>query len=145
MIFFLLNQDICKKISMNRFFYFFILLLIVAIHDSCESDPYRQGAILYENFCANCHGSDGNGLGKNIPPLVGSEVIKDPITMGCIIRNGLSGEITVKGIKYNEKMPAVTRLSDFEIANVINYIQQKWGNQQYVQINTLQEGLKNCK
>jgi mono/diheme cytochrome c family protein len=42
-------------------------------------------------------------------------------------------------------MPAVTRLSDFEIANVINYIQQKWGNQQYVQINTLQEGLKNCK
>ena len=53
--------------------------------------------------------------------------------------------LTAAFFKYNEKMPAVTRLSDFEIANVINYIQQKWGNQQYVQINTLQEGLKNCK
>lgn len=122
-----------------------LILFVIVFLTNCQNDPYKHGAILYENFCSNCHGMDGNGLGKNIPPLVGSQYLNEPIKMGCIIRNGISGEIEVNGVKYNEKMPPVEKLSDYEIANVINFILQKWGNQKYVQINHIQDGLKNCK
>ena len=43
--------------------------------------------------------------------------------------NGLKGEIIVKGKKYNQIMPSCGFLSDTEIANVINYIKNNFGNQ----------------
>ncbi len=117
----------------------------IAFLVGCATDPYRQGQIMYENFCSNCHGADGMGLGKNIPPLVGSELLNDTRQMTCIIRNGLEGKIIVKGVVYNEKMAGIPKLSDFEIANILNFIQHKWGNDEYVQINTVQAALKDCK
>lgn len=121
------------------------LSIFFLIASSCETDPYRQGAIMYENFCTNCHGIDGAGLGKNIPPLAGSEYLNDIDKMTCIIRNGLEGKIMVKGVVYNEKMAGIPKLSDFEIANILNFIQHKWGSGKYVQINTVQAALKTCE
>lgn len=90
---------------------------------------YNQGRLLYRDRCQNCHGSDGAGLGRVIPPLAKADYIKDnPENLACLIRNGIKGEITVNGIKYNGQMPSNKSLSPLEIAEIITYIGNCWGN-----------------
>ena len=126
---------------------FILLLLVFSFVMSCESNPYQHGEILYGNFCASCHMDDGSGLEGNIPPLAGADYIaKYNSQMACVIRYGLQGEITVNGKPYNNPMPGVKELSDFEITNIINYINHAWGNDfGYTQINEVKTALEACK
>ena len=76
---------------------------------------------MYGNFCASCHMDDGSGLRGRIPPLANSDYLKKYASeLACIIRYGKTGEIEVNGKKYQEPMPGVPQLTDFEIANIIN-------------------------
>ena len=45
-----------------------------------------------------------------------------------VVVNGLAEEIEVNGIKYNGVMPGV-RLSDEDVANVLTFVRNSWGNQ----------------
>lgn len=94
-----------------------------------EWDPAR-GEYVFNSICALCHGPDGGGKPGQGPPLASSEWV---ITEGAnrIIRIplvGLTGPIKVMGQDYNLSMPAVNTLSDEDIANVLSYIRQAWGN-----------------
>ena len=46
----------------------------------------------------------------------------------CIISNGQAGKIVVNGIEYNQVMPSNPKLLDDEIAELITYIGNAWGN-----------------
>ena len=114
---------------------------------ACENQhSYRQGESLYKTHCASCHIDDGLGLRGVIPPLTGSDYLaRDPAHTACIIRNGLQGEITVNGINYKEPMAAIPQLSDFQIANIINYINSAWGNDLgYVSVPEIRKRLEEC-
>nr|WP_255742859.1 cytochrome c [Belliella calami] len=92
-----------------------------------------EGKILYENYCANCHQNDGTGLGKLIPPLKGSDYMEnEPGKTVRIIKHGLKGEITVNGQVYNQPMPANPNLTNMEIAQIVTYIYNIWGNEKGV-------------
>ncbi len=94
-----------------------------------SKQTYSQGAIMYTNFCANCHMEDGSGLVGNIPPLAQADYFaEDPSIMTCIINKGMEGEIVVNGVTYDQPMAAIPQLSEFEITNIINYISTSWGN-----------------
>lgn len=112
----------------------------------CDSNPYQQGEILYNNFCANCHMENGEGLKGLIPPLAGADWVKNnQEDLACIIRYGMKGPIEVNGRTYNEAMPGVPELSDFEITNVINFINHAWGNDYgYVKYESVKNALENC-
>lgn len=114
---------------------------------NCDSNPYQQGKILYSNFCESCHMTDGSGLAGNIPPLVNADYLKNnQDKLACIIRYGQQGPIVVNDTTYNEAMPGVPQLTDFEIANVINYINHAWGNDYgFIQIDEVRESLKECE
>ena len=101
---------------------------------------------MYENFCVNCHMEDGTGLPGNIPPLVGADYLTQRADqLPCIIRHGVSGELVVNGQTYNAQMPANPQLTDVEIANIINYINHAWGNDNgYTSVKTVQEYLTAC-
>ena len=72
---------------------------------------------------------DGSGLVDVIPPLAGSDyLILNVDKLPCLIRNGIVGEMVVNGRTYNTEMPGVPQLTEFEITNVINYINTSWGN-----------------
>ncbi len=118
-----------------------------ALLAGCEGQPYRQGQILYQNFCANCHMDDGSGLQGNIPPLAGSDFLRqNQELIPCIIRYGQEGPIVVNGKTYNNPMAAIPQLSDIEITNIINYINHSWGNDfGYVQFETARQVLKGCE
>lgn len=113
---------------------------------SCERKPYRQGEILYQNFCANCHMDDGSGLAGNIPPLAGADFVRqNQDQLACIIRYGLEGGVVVNGIAYQNPMAGIPQLSEFEIANIINYINQAWGNDYgYLPLKNVRESLEGC-
>ncbi len=114
---------------------------------SCENKPFRQGEILYLNFCANCHIEDGSGLAGNIPPLAGADfVAQNQEQLACIIRYGLEGSVMVNGLTYQNPMAGIPQLSEFEIANIINYINQAWGNDYgYLPLKTIRESLEECR
>lgn len=107
---------------------------------------YRLGKTLYMTHCSNCHQPDGKGLGQLYPPLAKSDyLMKDPVKTVCIIKNGLEGEIIVNGKTYNQPMPAHDNLTNIEIAEIITYISNSWGNQSGLHdVNTIEKASAEC-
>lgn len=105
---------------------------------SCQNEEYliyqryyAQGKVVYEQRCQNCHGKSGEGLGNLMPPLTDSSYLKkNEAKLSCIIKNGLKGPILVSNKLYDTAMPAEPHLSNIEIAEVITYITNSFGNKQ---------------
>lgn len=96
-------------------------------------DPLVVGKRLFAQNCVACHQANGQGLPGAFPPLVGSEwVIGSEQRPIRVVLQGLAGEIEVLGVTYNGVMPAfgpsTLDWSDDEIAAVLSYIRQEWGN-----------------
>ena len=86
-----------------------------------------NGKRLYESHCANCHQSDGTGLGQLIPPLKNADYFKASVhRTAWIIRNGQEGPIQVNGVEYNQKMPANPNLKPLDIAQIVTYLYNIW-------------------
>lgn len=91
-----------------------------------EADPDK----LYQSNCGACHQGSGEGLPGQFPPLVGSSwVLEDPETPVRVVLAGIQGPIDVQGTTYNGVMPAQGHLSDEQIAKIVTYIRQSWGNE----------------
>jgi putative membrane-bound dehydrogenase-like protein len=95
---------------------------------------YRSGRTLYDSVCFACHGADGRGAPKPgaegqtlAPPLVGSaRVLGDERAAIAIVLHGLQGE--VDGVDYGAPMVPMNSYSDAELANVLTYIRNSFGN-----------------
>lgn len=89
-----------------------------------------NASLVYNIYCRACHQTDGNGDGARFPPLAGSEwVTGDKTRLISTVLNGLSGPIQVKGVPYNDMMPAhASFLNDKEVAEVLTYIRGSFGN-----------------
>jgi mono/diheme cytochrome c family protein len=113
---------------------------------SCKEETFYQGHSIYDSICANCHMEDGTGLKGLIPPLAGSDYLKNnQLEVGCIIRHGMEGEVVVNGKIYNQPMAGIPYVTDTEIANIINYINNAWGNDYgMVDFKKLRVKLKEC-
>ncbi len=82
-------------------------------------------------LCQACHGPDGNGVPGLAPPLAGSEWVNGPVENPIrITLRGLGGPIEVKGVDYNLPAPmmSVAHLSDAQLASVLTYVRNSWGN-----------------
>ena len=89
----------------------------------------RRGETIYNNRCVACHGLDAQGVPGAFPPLAGSEwVTGDPSIPVRIVLHGLQGPVTVRGETYDSIMPPVVDLSEQDIADVLTYIRQSFGN-----------------
>lgn len=98
---------------------------------------FPQGALLYKTICQTCHGADGNGVQSLAPPLNSSEwVMGDKNTLSSIVLFGLTGPVKVNGKLYKAPeiygdMPGIGNnqsLSDEQIAELLSFIRQSWGN-----------------
>ena len=88
-----------------------------------------DGKALYAAQCAACHQASGTGLPGVFPPLDGSEWVQgEPRVLANILLHGITGEITVKGNKYQGAMPAFPQLSDAELAGIASFIRSNWSN-----------------
>ena len=82
--------------------------------------------------CSSCHKPNGVGEPGVYPPLAGSDwVSTDPALITNIILKGLKGEIKVNGETYGTTGIVMNpiAISDRQIANVVTYVRQAWGNE----------------
>lgn len=88
----------------------------------------NAGKQVYMQTCFACHQAEGQGIPGAFPPLAKSDFLNADVNRAIdVVLNGLTGEITVNGEKYNSIMTP-QNLSDDEIANVLAYIYNSWGN-----------------
>ncbi len=90
-----------------------------------------QGKTAYGSICAACHGDDGMGKPGQAPPLAGSEWVKAAgyKRLEEIPQLGLNGSVHVLGQEWNLSMaPMGAALSDADLAAVLTYIRNSWGN-----------------
>ena len=79
--------------------------------------------------CQGCHQATGVGVPGAIPPLAGSEWVQGGTErIARIVLHGLSGPVTVKGANFNGVMPPQGTMSDAELAAVLTYVRNTWGN-----------------
>lgn len=91
-------------------------------------DQIERGKVVYTETCFACHGDNGKGLEEEYPPLSKSDyLMADKARSIDIAMNGLSGPIIVNGKKYDGEMPDF-ELSDHQIADVLTYIRNAFGN-----------------
>ena len=90
----------------------------------------ERGANIYTGFCMQCHLPNGKGIPNTFPPLAGSNWLTEKRTESIhSVKYGQNGPITVNGLPYNGVMIPMG-LSDQEIADVLNYVMNSWGNTQ---------------
>ena len=120
----------------------FLLLL-----SACNDPQYVQGKALYTHNCANCHIEDGSGLRGIVPPLAGSDFLKNNLAdLPCLVRFGLKSGKPINGKIYELDMPPNPDMTDVEIANLMNYLTNEWGAKEpFVQNEKVTEAIKNCK
>ena len=87
------------------------------------------GAVLYNGTCSVCHQQNGEGLGGVFPALANSDyLMADTDRAIAVVLNGLSGEVVVNGEAFNSVMPPMSQLNDDEIANILTFALNSWGN-----------------
>ncbi|MCP5478526.1 MAG: nitrite reductase, copper-containing [Rhodanobacteraceae bacterium] len=92
-------------------------------------EQIKAGSVLFNGTCSVCHQSNGEGLPGVFPPLAKSDYLKahrDQLI--GIVLNGLNGPVTVNGKDYNSVMPPMSQHTDDEIANILTYVLNSWGN-----------------
>ena len=95
-----------------------------------SDDQMKRGAAVYARTCIACHQPTGMGLPPVFPPIANAPiVVGNPELPIKFILQGLMGPITVNGTTYNSMMPPVPGVSDAEIADVLTYVRQSFGNQ----------------
>lgn len=96
-----------------------------------NGDDSKRGAAVYIDNCAACHRTDGNGYTRVFPALAGNPVLQsdDPTSLIHIVLKGATLPATHTA-PSTFTMPAFDwRLSDQEVADVVNFIRTSWGNQ----------------
>ena len=101
----------------------------VAAGKLTKEQQIEAGRVLYKGTCSTCHQDNGQGLPNVFPPLAKSDfLMSDPQRAIEIVLNGLSGPVTVNGTAYNSVMPPMSQLNDDEVANILTYALNSWGN-----------------
>jgi len=100
----------------------------VPIPEKTLQERNASGKILYAANCAACHQPEGEGLAGVFPPLAKSDYLMALKDKGVSIPlHGLTGKIKVNGKEYDGIMPQMM-LSDDEIASIMTYVRNAWGN-----------------
>jgi mono/diheme cytochrome c family protein/glucose/arabinose dehydrogenase len=95
-----------------------------------ERALFEQGRTYYTITCAGCHQANGLGMPGLAPRFAGSEwVLGDPSIPIRIVEHGLSGPINIADERWDQDMPAVTGLSDDQLAGILTYIRRAFGNE----------------
>lgn len=115
--------------------------------DKAKFDKYMiLGKDAYNTNCKNCHQANGLGLRGIIPPLSGSDHLQNfQKDIPCLLLHGSKDSIMVNGVLYPPQMPA-HKISNLELAEVITFINNSWGNELgFVGVKDVDALLNNCK
>jgi mono/diheme cytochrome c family protein len=119
---------------------FFFISIMITVSFSCDAQtkPAKpssgegdmgRGKIIYEKTCLVCHQSKGEGVYRMNPPLIKTPwVLGEKTRLISIVLMGLDEEIEVNGEVYFNPMPAQADLTDQEVADVLTFVRNSFGN-----------------
>jgi mono/diheme cytochrome c family protein len=89
-----------------------------------------RGQDLYGEHCADCHGDQGQGAAGAYPPLAGNRQVTmaSPINLVRVLLGGGFAPCTAGNPRPYGMPPFGHRLNDAELAAVITYVRNAWGN-----------------
>jgi mono/diheme cytochrome c family protein len=92
-------------------------------------EELKAGKMVYDSYCLPCHMSNGMGAPGMNPPLAGTEyVLGDKERLIKVVLQGLNEPIEIKGEIYQNVMASHAFLSDQQIADVLTFVRQSFGN-----------------
>ena len=97
---------------------------------AANDDAMRTGAAIYKDSCAVCHRDAGTGEAHLFPRFAGSALVQsdDPTTLVRVVLQGTRA-VSTPSMPTAPAMPAFDwRLDDTEVAAVLTYIRNSWGN-----------------
>lgn len=112
---------------------FFYVVCIIGLfghlyQDKALEESMQRGSEIYADFCITCHLEKGEGVENVFPPLAQSDYLMNNRSESIAgVKYGQKGEIVVNGVPYNNVMMPMG-LEDEEIADVMNYVLNSWGN-----------------
>jgi mono/diheme cytochrome c family protein len=87
------------------------------------------GKLVYTRICLSCHQADGGGVQNMNPPLVKTTfVLGNKKKLISIVLNGYSENVEINGDTYTNVMASHSYLKDKEIADVLTYVRNSFGN-----------------
>jgi mono/diheme cytochrome c family protein len=87
------------------------------------------GRQAYNKYCLQCHQADGGGVPGLNPPLSKTEwVLGNKTTLINVVLKGMTDGVEIDGDLYTNPMPAQANLTDKEIADVLTYVRNSFGN-----------------
>ena len=114
---------------------------------AASSAALTEGAKIYERDCTGCHGPSGQGAPGIYPALAGNRAVTMRVTTNLvhIVRSGGFAPATAGNPRPYGMPPFGHTLSDAEIASVLTYIRQSWGNRAapVTELEVLQQGRSN--
>lgn len=131
----------------------FSFITIFILFSACGSQDvkyqryYADGSQVYKVHCQNCHMAEGKGLAQLIPPLTDSTYLRNNRKkLVCFIVYGLNDSIKINGIDYQTQMPAEKHLAAIDLAKVLTYITNSFGNHQGIyDVKEVETNLNNCQ
>lgn len=94
-----------------------------------KEQQIAAGKSLYNGTCSVCHQLNGEGMPNVFPPLAKSDfLMADKKRSIEIVLNGLTGPVKVNGADFNSVMPPMSQLNNDEIANILTFVRNSWGN-----------------
>jgi mono/diheme cytochrome c family protein len=89
----------------------------------------ERGKKVYTERCLSCHQPDGGGVQNMNPPLTKTKwVLGDKVQLIQIVLKGLSTGVEIDGDSYHNVMASHADLSDLQIADVLTYVRNSFGN-----------------
>ncbi len=88
-----------------------------------------RGQVVYKQVCLACHQADAGGVQGMTPPLIKTTYVLGPkAPLIKIVLNGMTGAITINDDDYHNVMAPHSDLSDQQIADVLTYVRNSFGN-----------------
>ncbi len=86
------------------------------------------GKDVYTQYCVSCHLPDGGGVQNMQPTLIKTSYVNgDKARLAGVLLKGMA-HVPVDGETYTNVMPSFNYLSDKQIADVLTYIRNSFGN-----------------
>lgn len=106
------------------------VIIVLGISFSSNAQDLVKGKKIYETRCLVCHQADGGGVPNMNAPLDGSTnlVGNNIARLVRIVKGGYNEKIALDGYYYNNVMTPNPDFKDEDIANVLSYVRNSWGN-----------------
>lgn len=97
--------------------------------NSVLKSSVARGQIVYSKFCLSCHQADGSGVPNMNPPLIKTKwTLGSKAVMIQQVLKGSNGKVEIDGDTFRNTMPPLPTLTDQQIADVLTYVRNNFGN-----------------